>query len=85
MGAIKNYMMELADKLGKEFDEVTNEDIQRELYNQAQEIFLNGASSQEELEKSKAILPTKNVSEVKYGKVGEVIQDATGTFFLIVA
>jgi hypothetical protein len=28
MGAIKNYMMELADKLGKEFEEVTQEDFE---------------------------------------------------------
>jgi hypothetical protein len=28
MGAIKNYMMELADKLGKEFEELTQEDFE---------------------------------------------------------
>jgi hypothetical protein len=28
MGAIKNYMMDLADKLGKEFDEITQEDFE---------------------------------------------------------
>ena len=28
MSAIKNYMMELADKLGKEFEELTQEDFE---------------------------------------------------------
>jgi len=31
MGAIKNYMMELADKLGKEFEELTQEDFENSL------------------------------------------------------
>jgi hypothetical protein len=31
MGAIKNYMMELADKLGKDFDELTQEDFENSL------------------------------------------------------
>jgi hypothetical protein len=28
MGAIKNYMMELAEKLGKDFEELTQEDFE---------------------------------------------------------
>lgn len=28
MGAIKNYMIELADKLGKDFEELTQEDFE---------------------------------------------------------
>ena len=31
MGAIKNYMMELSDKLGKDFDELTQEDFENSL------------------------------------------------------
>jgi hypothetical protein len=31
MGSIKNYMMELADKLGKDFDELTQEDFENSL------------------------------------------------------
>jgi hypothetical protein len=31
MGAIKNYRMELADKLGKDFDELTQEDFENSL------------------------------------------------------
>ena len=83
MGAIKKYMMELADKLGKDFEDVTNEDIQMELFNQAQEVFTNGASSFDELERMKDFLPTKSVSEIKSGKVGEVMMDNSGTFYLI--
>ena len=31
MSKIKNFIEELAEKLGKDFEEVTNEDIQNEL------------------------------------------------------
>lgn len=84
MGAIKNYMMELADKLGKDFEDVTNEDIQMEFYNQAQEVFSNGASSLDEIERMKEFLPTKSINDVKSGKIGEVMMDNSGTFYLIV-
>jgi len=85
MGAIKHYIMELADKLGKNFEEVTNEDIQNELFNQAQELFSNGAYSQNELDGMRQFLPTKNVTEIKSGNVDEIFMDNTGTFYLIVA
>ena len=29
MGAVKNYMLNLSDKLGKDFSELTNEDFQK--------------------------------------------------------
>jgi len=85
MGAIKHYMMELADKLGKDFEEVTNEDIQNELFNQAQELFSNGSYSQNELDGMKQFLPTKKATEIKSGNVDEIFMDNTGTFYLIVA
>ena len=31
MGAIKNYMMELAEKLGKDFEELTQEDFEKSM------------------------------------------------------
>lgn len=31
MGAVKHYMMELAEKLGKDFEELTDEDFQNDL------------------------------------------------------
>lgn len=85
MGAVKHYMMELAEKLGKDFNDVTNEDIQMELYNQAQEVFNSGATSTDELERMKQFLPTKSITDVETGNVGEVKMDNSGTFFLIVA
>jgi hypothetical protein len=85
MGAIKNYMMNLAGKLGKDFEDVTNEDIQNELFNQAQETFSNGASDQTELDRMMEFLPTKSINDVKSGNIGEVMMDNSGTFYLIVA
>lgn len=38
MGAIKEYMMELSEKLGKEFEEITEQEMQMDFYNKAQAI-----------------------------------------------
>ena len=84
MGSVKNLMMELAEKIEKNFEDFTNEDIEIELYNHAQEVYNQGASSNEELERMKKFLPTKDINEVKSGNVGEVIMDNSGTFYLLV-
>ena len=82
MSKIKNLAFDIAEKLGKDFDEVTNEDIQFELYNQAQEVFTHGALSQEELDLMRNFLPTKSVKDFN-GNVGDVVSDNTGTFYLL--
>ncbi len=92
MGAIKDYMMELADRKGVEFEEITQEDMELE-FDKAQEVFMNLESSKEELEKYKPFLPTKPYSAVKFYdsetgtpkfKVGDILIDGDFTHFLIV-
>lgn len=83
MGALKNYMMELSDKLGKEFDEITDLDIELDMFNKSQEVFANGPLDDKEFETAKNLLPRKvsnNISDV-----GSVVMDNTGTFYLMVS
>lgn len=92
MGAIKEYMMELSEKLGKEFEEITEQEMQMDFYNKAQEVYWNDDSTDEELEKFKPFLPTKTYKEVKFYdveigkpkfKIGSILMD-NGTFFLVI-
>lgn len=41
MGAVKRYLHDLADKLGKEVDEITDEDLQRDFSNKIDEAMDN--------------------------------------------
>jgi hypothetical protein len=93
MGAIKNYMMELADKKGVDFEDITDEDIEMDFYNKAQMFFANENSTKAELEAHKMFLPKKNIKEVSYYnaetgtpkfKVGDIMVDGDFTFYLIV-
>lgn len=59
MGSVKEYMMELSDKLGKEFEDITDRDMELDFYNKAQETFWNDNSTQDELERAKPFLPSK--------------------------
>ena len=92
MGAIKEYMMELSEKLGKEFEEITEQEMQMDFYNKAQEVYWNDDSTDEELEKFKPFLPKKTYEEVKFYdaetgkpkfKIGSILMD-NGTFFLVI-
>ena len=77
MGALKNYIMELADKKGVEFDEITNEDIEMDinkgdnfdhdaLLKFITEGFKNNTLNPDDIEKYKKFLPTKSYSEISY-------------------
>lgn len=81
MGAIKNYMMELSEKLGKDFNEITDLDIELDMFNKSQEVFTNGAIDDRELEIAKKLLPRKVTNNVN--EVGNVIMDNSGTFYLM--
>lgn len=92
MGSVKEYMMELSDKLGKEFEDITDRDMELDFYNKAQETFWNDNSTQDELERAKPFLPTKSYDQVKFYddetgrpkfKIGSILMD-NGTFFLVV-
>ena len=94
MGAIKEYMMDLAERKGVDFEEITEQDMELDFQEKAQKVFMNLESPQSELDKYKPFLPTKPYSEVKFYdgetgtpkfKVGDVMVDGDFTFYLIVA
>lgn len=93
MGKVKELMMELADHLGKEFEEITQDDIQRNFESNAQKVWSDLNSSYEELMECKQFLRTKKWSEVKFYdaetgtpkfKIGSVLTDGDGIIWLIV-
>lgn len=59
MGAIKEYMIQLSEQLGKDFEEIDNTDMELDFYNKAQKVYWNDNSTQSELEQFKPFLPTK--------------------------
>jgi len=83
MAALKTYIMELSERLGKEFGEIDTDDIQTDLYTRSQEVFSQGAITQKELDDMIQFLPTITSAECG-GIAGEVYQDMSGTFFLVV-
>ncbi len=92
MGRMKEYMMELADQKGVEFEEITNEDIQMDFMIKAQKAFADLDTPEDELQKWKDYLPVKSYDEVKFYdaetgtpkfKVGDVMFDGNGVFYLI--
>lgn len=85
MSAIKNYIIDLANELGKDIEDITNEDIHTSMYSRAQEIFANGPSSEEEIKNFINFLPTMNQELIPNSEIGHIYQDKNGTFFLIVA
>lgn len=93
MGAMKNYIMDLAERKGVEFDEITNEDMVMDFQDKAQKVWMNLDSPKEELEKYKPFLPTMPYKEVAFYdaetgtpkfKVGDVMVDGDFIFYLIV-
>lgn len=92
MGRMKEYMMELAERKGVEFEEITNQDIEMDFMYRAQAAFANPNTPQDELEKWKDYLPVKSYDEVKFYdaetgtpkfKVGDVMMDGNGVCYLI--
>lgn len=94
MGKVKEYMMELADRYGKEFEEITQDDIHRDFEQKAQKVWSDLNSTHEELMACKQYLRTKKWSEVKFydaetgtpkfKKIGSVLCDGNGINWLIV-
>jgi hypothetical protein len=91
MGRMKEYMMELADRKGVEFEEITQADMDKDFMEKAQAAFLNPETPESELENWKDYLPVKNYDDVKFYdaetgnpkfKVGDVI-DSNGVFYLV--
>ena len=81
MGAMKNYMMELSEKLGKDFYEITDRDMELDMFNASQEVFSFFSLDDKELENAKKLLPTKTTSDAS--EVGNVVMDNSGTFYLM--
>lgn len=63
MGKMKEYMMELSDSKGVEFEEITNHDMQMDFMVKAQNAFDNPDTPTDELEKWKDYLPAKSYDE----------------------
>ena len=92
MSKIKNYIMDVADAIGKDFDEVDEQDfIDVEI--KAQSVFHDLKSTEVELQKFKNFLKRKTIKEVSFYdaetrttkfKVGDVMEDGNGTCYLIV-
>jgi hypothetical protein len=66
MGRMKEYMMELADCKGVEFEEITNKDMEQDFMSRAQLAFANPETPVDELENWKDFLPVKSYNEVKF-------------------
>ncbi len=91
MGKYKEYIMDLAEKIGKDFSEVTQNDIEFDFMEKAQCIWADPNSDSELKEKNKIFLPPISISIVRDGSygVGDVfIQENTLTgqkyYYLVV-
>lgn len=92
MGRMKEYMMELAERKGVEFEEITNQDMEQDFMSRAQVAFGNPDTPMDVLQKLEDYLPVKSYDEVKFYdaetgtpkfKVGDVMMDGNGVFYLI--
>lgn len=88
---MKEYIMELAEAKGVDFEEITNKDIEMDLMEKAQAVFMNFDSTQDELNQWKEYLPVKPYADVKFYdaevgkpkfKIGDVIM-SNGACYLI--
>lgn len=84
---MKEYMMELADNLNKDFEEITQEDMERDLELKAQKVWNDPNTSWKEKQDCKQYLRKKSYSEVKFYdaetgtpkfKPGDVMGDGDG-------
>jgi len=92
MGRIKEYMMELADETGLDFESITNHEIEMDFMRKAQKAFHDSDTPEDELQKWKDYIPVKSDDDVKFYdaetgtpkfKKGDVLFDGDGTFYLI--
>lgn len=88
---MKDYMMELADAKGVDFEQITQADMERDFMEKAQLAFSSDETPESELEKWKEYLPVKSYNEIKFYdsetgnskfKVGSVLID-NGVFYLV--
>jgi len=79
MSYIKNYMFDLADKLGKDVNEVTQQDMDDDFAEKAQAIWDNKDSTEEEKQACKGSLPKITVAEVMSRLKPPISQYFTGT------
>lgn len=79
MGKYKEYVEELANKLGKDFEDITESDIQFDFMKGAQGVFSDKKSTPQEREKFKEFLPKIPISLVSdYYGVGDIfVQENT--------
>jgi len=80
MGKYKEYVMNLADKIGKDFNEVTQNDIEFDFMERAQCVWADPNSDSEIREENKIFLPPISISLLKDGiySIGDVfIQENT--------
>jgi hypothetical protein len=74
MGKYKEYISDLADRLGKEFDQVTPNDVEFDFMNKAQSIWADSKSHPYLKEDNKVFLPKVSITLLKDGvyKIGDV-------------
>jgi len=93
MGRMKEYMMELSERFNIEFEEVTQEHMERDFRDKAQAVWHDNDSSWEDRQKCKQYLDKIPYSDVKHYdaetgtpkfKVGDVIMDGNGIFHFII-
>ena len=93
MGKFKNYVAGLAETLGKDFEDITQEDIDVDFSKKAQDVWNNPNSTMQERVDTKDFLPKKKINDVvKYDEQsgyenfanGDVMTDTTGKHFLII-
>lgn len=72
MSKYKEYIVDLADRIGKEIDEVTPSDIEFDFMCKSQSIWANPKSSLEIKEENKYFLPKIPISMLKGYEIGDV-------------
>lgn len=89
MGKYKEYIIDLAEKLGKEFEDVTQNDIDFDMMKKAQNIWADSNSTHDLKEEYKVFLPTVSIDLTFSHSLGDVIiqeNSLTGQkyFYLVV-
>jgi ABC-type dipeptide/oligopeptide/nickel transport system ATPase subunit len=94
---MKEYMMELSERFNIEFEEVTQEHMERDFRDKAQAVWHDDDSSLEERQNCKQYLDKITYSKIKHYhadttrhwgnpkfQVGDVMMDSYGIFHLII-
>ena len=89
MSYIKNYMFDLAEKLGREdVNSITSEDMERDFQDKAQEVWRNPKSTDKEKSECKQFLPKISMNLignnlVNASIVNGILYDKDGFYYLI--